>query len=126
MARITISDLRRSFGDAAALSGIELCVEDGQLVALLGPSGCGKTTTLNLLAGFARPDAGEIWSGERLISSPLGVVPPERRNIGMVFQGYALWPHLTVQQNVAFGLRLRRHSREAARRERHLLLRLAG
>jgi iron(III) transport system ATP-binding protein len=108
MARITISNLRRRYGDTAALNGIDLCIENGELVALLGPSGCGKTTTLNLLAGFARPDEGEIWSGERLMSSPRGVVPPERRNVGMVFQGYALWPHLNVRQNVAFGLELRR------------------
>src|SRR5258708_22969617 len=126
MARITISKLCRRFGETAALSGIDLCVADGELVARLGPSGCGKTTTLNLLAGFGRPDAGEIWSDERLISSPRGVVPPERRNIGMVFQGYALWPHLTVQQNVAFGLELRRHSREAIRGELEGALGLVG
>ena len=117
MARITISNLQRRYGETAALAGIDLAIEDGELVALLGPSGCGKTTTLNLLAGFARPDAGEIWSDERLISSPRRVVPPERRNVGMVFQGYALWPHLTVEQNVAFGLELRRRPREVIRRE---------
>src|SRR3981081_3465217 len=126
MARITIKNLRRRYGETAALSGIDLCIEDGELVALLGPSGCGKTTTLNLLAGFARPDDGEIWSGDRLISSARGVVPPERRNIGMVFQGYALWPHLTVRQNVAFGLELRRHSREAIRGELDWVLGLVG
>ena len=117
MARITISNLQRRYGETAALAGIDLAIEDGELVALLGPSGCGKTTTLNLLAGFARPDTGEIWSDERLISSPRGVVPPERRNVGMVFQGYALWPHLTVEQNIAFGLELRRRSRDEIRRE---------
>jgi iron(III) transport system ATP-binding protein len=126
MARITIKNLRRRYGETAALSGIDLCIEDGELVALLGPSGCGKTTTLSLLAGFARPDEGEIWSGDRLISSPRGVVPPERRNIGMVFQGYALWPHLTVQQNVAFGLELRRQSRELIRGELDWVLGLVG
>lgn len=126
MARITISNLHRRYGDTAALSGIDLRIEDGELVALLGPSGCGKTTTLHLLAGFARPDAGEIWSGERLISSPRGVVPPERRNLGMVFQGYALWPHLTVENNVAFGLELRRQSRQTIRREVDWALGLVG
>ena len=117
MARITISKLERRYEETAALAGLDLSIEDGELVALLGPSGCGKTTTLNLLAGFARPDAGEIWFDDRLISSPRGVVPPERRNVGMVFQGYALWPHLTVEQNVAFGLELRRRGRPEIKRE---------
>ena len=117
MAPIRIENLHRRYGETAALSGIDLRIEDGELLALLGPSGCGKTTTLHLLAGFARPDAGEIWSGARLISSPRGVVPPERRNVGMVFQSYALWPHLTVEQNVAFGLELRRRPRHEIKRE---------
>ncbi|MGH2523983.1 MAG: ABC transporter ATP-binding protein, partial [Anaerolineales bacterium] len=75
------------------------------LLALLGPSGCGKTTTLRLVAGFLKPDAGEIWVGERCLSSPTTVVPPERRRMAMIFQSYALWPHMTVAQNVAYGLR---------------------
>ncbi len=112
MARIQLSNLHRRYGKTAAVSGIDLTIEDGELLALLGPSGCGKTTTLHLLAGFAAPDEGEIWSNARLLSSPRGVVPPERRNIGMVFQSYALWPHLTVGQNVAFGLEMRRLGRD--------------
>jgi iron(III) transport system ATP-binding protein len=126
MARIRISNLQRNYGETAALSGIDLCIENGELVALLGPSGCGKTTTLHLLAGFARPDAGEIWSDERLISSPRGVVPPERRNVGMVFQSYALWPHLSVEQNVAFGLELRRRSRSEVKHQVNWALGLVG
>ena len=126
MARIKISNLHRRYGETAALAGIDLCVEDGELVALLGPSGCGKTTTLQLIAGFAPPDEGEIWSDERLISSPRGVVPPERRNVGMVFQSYALWPHLTVAQNVGFGLELRRLGRTEVRRQVDWALGLVG
>src|SRR5262249_56391605 len=77
----------------------------GELVALLGPSGCGKTTTLRLVAGFLTPEAGEIWVGDRCLSSPSAVIPPERRRMAMIFQSYALWPHMTVDQNVAYGLR---------------------
>ena len=77
-------------------------------MALLGPSGCGKTTTLRLVAGFLTPDAGEIWVGDRCLSSPATVVPPERRRMAMIFQSYALWPHMTVAQNVAYGLRFAR------------------
>jgi iron(III) transport system ATP-binding protein len=126
MARIRIANLHRHYGETAALAGIDLCIEDGELVALLGPSGCGKTTTLHLLAGFAQPDEGEIWSDERLISSPRGVVPPERRNVGMVFQSYALWPHLNVEQNVAFGLELRHASRAEVRHQVSWALGLVG
>jgi iron(III) transport system ATP-binding protein len=126
MARIRISNLHRRYGEAAALAGIDLCIEHGELVALLGPSGCGKTTTLHLLAGFARPDEGEIWSDDRLISSPRGVVAPEHRNVGMVFQGYALWPHLSVEQNVAFGLELRRLPRAQVKQEMDWALGLVG
>lgn len=126
MARIRIDNLHRRYGETAALSGIDLGIDDGELVALLGPSGCGKTTMLHLLAGFARPDEGEIWSDDRLVSSPRAVVPPERRNIGMVFQSYALWPHFTVAQNVAFGLELRRMPRAEVSRQVNWALGLVG
>ncbi|GAC1324519.1 MAG: ABC transporter ATP-binding protein [Chloroflexota bacterium] len=111
MAELRLIDLQKRYGDAAAVRGISIGVRDGELLALLGPSGCGKTTTLQLLAGFLEPDGGEIWADDRLLSSVQGVVPPERRNMGMVFQGYALWPHMTVAQNVSFGLQMRRANR---------------
>src|SRR6059036_1845764 len=106
MPGVTIKGLTKRYGDLAALEGLDLRVEPGELVSLLGPSGCGKTTTLRLVAGFLRPEAGEIWVGDRCLSSPTSVVPPERRRMAMIFQSYALWPHMTVAQNVAYGLRL--------------------
>src|SRR5713226_1951449 len=108
MAAIQITGLAKRYGDTIALAGIDLSVKDGEVVALLGPSGCGKTTTLQLLAGFLEPDAGEIRVDDRLMSSPGGVVPPEKRNISLIFQSYAIWPHKTVAQNVAFGLQVRK------------------
>jgi iron(III) transport system ATP-binding protein len=87
-------------------------VPDGTFLILLGPSGCGKTTTLRLLAGYITPDTGEILIGERQVSAAGSVVPPEKRGMGMVFQNYAIWPHKTVFENVAFGLKLRRESKE--------------
>jgi iron(III) transport system ATP-binding protein len=102
---VRIQGLSKRYGDVAAVEGLDLRVEPGELVALLGPSGCGKTTTLRLVAGFLKPEAGEIWIGERCLSSPATVVPPERRRMAMIFQSYALWPHMTVDQNVAYGLR---------------------
>jgi iron(III) transport system ATP-binding protein len=102
---VTITGLTKRFGDVAAVAGLDLTVRPGELVALLGPSGCGKTTTLRLVAGFMAPEAGEIRVGGRLLSSAGFVVPPERRRMAMIFQSYALWPHMTVAQNVAYGLR---------------------
>jgi len=108
MSQIHLHNLQKSFGQFRALKGIDLKVEDGTLLALLGPSGCGKSTTLQLLAGFETPSGGEIRVNERVISSPQGVVPPERRDISLVFQNYAVWPHKTVAENVAFGLQIRK------------------
>src|SRR5258706_558865 len=105
MPGITITGLTKRFGDVGAVVGLDLTVRPGELVALLGPSGCGKTTTLRLVAGFLTPEGGEIRVGDRVLSSAAVVVPPERRRMAMIFQSYALWPHMTVAQNVAYGLR---------------------
>ena len=107
MSGIQISQLRKVYGDSVALHGIDLEVIDGEVMALLGPSGCGKTTTLQLLAGFLSPDGGEIRVGDRVVSTARSVVPPERRNMSLIFQSYAVWPHKTVRENVAFGLQVR-------------------
>jgi len=101
--RVTVKDVTKRFGTTIALENVSLAVGDGELVALVGPSGCGKTTLLRLIAGFEAPDAGDILFDGR---SVLGV-PPERRGIGLVFQNYALFPHMTVFQNVAYGLKFR-------------------
>jgi iron(III) transport system ATP-binding protein len=114
-AGVRLVGLTKRYGDVGALDSLSLDVAPGELVALLGPSGCGKTTTLRLVAGFLTPEAGEVWVGERRMSSSRAVVPPERRRMAMIFQSYALWPHLTVAQNVAYGLRFKR---ELSRTER--------
>jgi len=101
---IAIRGVVKRFGPVAAVDGVTLDVGDGELFTLLGPSGCGKTTLLRLVAGFYAPDAGEIRFGDRRVD---GLAPYER-NIGMVFQNYALWPHMTVRGNVTYGLRLRK------------------
>ncbi len=107
MSTIALEHVSRSYDATAAVRDLSLEIADGQFVTLLGPSGCGKTTTLRLIAGLLRPDAGTIRAGSEVLSSPAHVVPPERRGMGMVFQSYALWPHKTVFENVAFGLRVR-------------------
>jgi iron(III) transport system ATP-binding protein len=96
--------LMKSFGGVAAVAGLDLSIPKGQILALLGPSGCGKTTALRLIAGFEEPDAGFISIGGDTVNSTHGHTPPERRRVGMVFQEGALFPHLTVEQNIAYGL----------------------
>ncbi|GAK59500.1 ABC transporter, nucleotide binding/ATPase protein [Candidatus Vecturithrix granuli] len=113
MAGICVKDLYKQFDEVVALNSVSLDIQDGEFVVLLGPSGCGKTTFLRSIAGITDPDAGSIHLGERDIVH----VAPENRNIGMVFQSYALFPHMTVENNVAFGLKMRKVSRaELARR----------
>jgi iron(III) transport system ATP-binding protein len=122
---ITIKQLRKTYEASVAVDCIDLEVREGEVMALLGPSGCGKTTTLQLMAGFLRPDAGEIWIADRLLSSARSVVPPERRNMSLIFQSYAVWPHKTVAQNVAYGLQVRKLPRaEIDTRVRRMLERV--
>jgi iron(III) transport system ATP-binding protein len=108
MASVELKGLTKHYGSAVAVDGVSLRVEHGQLVCLLGPSGCGKTTTLRLIAGFIEPSAGEIVVGGKVLSSTARTVPPEGRNMSMIFQSYALWPHMTVAENVAYGLKIRK------------------
>jgi len=129
MPGITLSGLTKRYGDVGAVQGLDLEVAPGELVALLGPSGCGKTTTLRLVAGFLTPDAGEILVGGRRVSAPRDVVPPERRRMAMIFQSYALWPHMTVAQNVGYGLRFNgvpRSARDAKVAEILRVVQLSG
>ena len=112
MASVELRGLTKRYGDIAVVDDISLAIEHGHLVCLLGPSGCGKTTTLRLIAGFVEPSEGEIRVGDKLISSPAHSLPPERRNMSMIFQSYALWPHMTVAENIVYGLKLRKLGRD--------------
>lgn len=103
-ARLELSGVRKRFGDTEVLRGVDLVVSPGNTVALLGPSGCGKTTLLRTIAGLEKIDAGRIELDGRPLSAPGVEIPPERRGVGMVFQDWALFPHLTVAENVAYGL----------------------
>jgi iron(III) transport system ATP-binding protein len=116
--KIGLRDVRKRFGGVVAVDGVTLEIADGELFTLLGPSGCGKTTLLRMIAGFYPVDGGEIRFGERRVDG----LPPYERNIGMVFQNYALWPHMTVAANITYGLTLRRLPvREIARRRDDIL-----
>jgi ABC-type Fe3+/spermidine/putrescine transport system ATPase subunit len=126
MSDVLLEQVRRSYGAVVAVRGVDLRVAPGEFVTLLGPSGCGKTTCLRMVAGFVDPDAGRILLGGQDVTH----VPPYRRNTGMVFQSYALFPHRTVAANIAFGMQMRgvtsgdadRRTREALR----LVHRVAG
>ena len=122
MAEVVISQVSKRFGrDANAVEGLSLRIADGSVVTLLGPSGCGKTTTLRMVAGLERPTGGSIRIGDRVVADAASgaFVPPERRGVGMVFQSYALWPHLTVLENVMYPLKMYKVPR-GERRDRAL------
>ena len=116
MRKLNLKGLTKRYGALAVVDHIDLSLHEGEFVSLLGPSGCGKTTTLRMIAGFIDPSEGTIEMNDHLMSSPAASVPPERRNMAMIFQSYAIWPNMTVFENVAFGLRARRLPNEEVHR----------
>ncbi|SMD09107.1 ABC transporter ATP-binding protein [Primorskyibacter flagellatus] len=110
MPGITLKNVKKSYGAYEAIHHLDLEVADGEFLCLLGPSGCGKTTTLRMIAGLENLSSGELAVGERVVDCPetASFIAPEKRGMGLVFQSYALWPHLTIEQNVEFGLKLRK------------------
>lgn len=121
---VSIKGVHKSFGNNVVISNLSLEVRQGEFLSLLGPSGCGKTTILRLIAGFERPDAGEIYVSGQLVAGDAAWQPPEKRGVGMVFQDYALFPHLTVAQNIAFGLH--RFKSDARQRQVQEVMHLVG
>ncbi|GAB3200659.1 ABC transporter ATP-binding protein [Geodermatophilus arenarius] len=119
---VRLEGLTRRYGPVLALDGLDLEVAGGEFLALLGPSGCGKTTALRAIAGFEVPDAGRVWFDRRDVTG----IPPSKRDVGMVFQAYSLFPNMTVAENVAFGLRVRRRGREERAGRAAELLELVG
>ena len=110
MSNVSIRKIDKFYGQFHAVKGIDLEIGDGEFVVLLGPSGCGKTTTLRCVAGLEDISGGQISMGDHIVSAADFSVPPEKRDIGMVFQSYAIWPHMTVAENVAFGLKIKKMS----------------
>src|SRR5712692_182710 len=130
MPAVIVREVVKEFdkGNVRAVDQVGFEVQQGELLVLLGPSGCGKTTTLRMIAGLEEPDGGEIWLGDRQVSSAERhvFVPTEKRNVGMVFQSYAIWPHMTVFDNVAYPLRVRRVPRDVVRQKVSSTLELVG
>jgi spermidine/putrescine ABC transporter ATP-binding subunit len=125
---VKLVNVVKTYKKVTAVAGISLSINKGELVTFLGPSGCGKTTTLRLIAGLEVPDSGEIYINNILVSAPeKGVfVPPHKRGIGMVFQNYAVWPHMTVFENIAYGLKLQKLPKEEIARRVKEALDLVG
>jgi len=123
---LKLVNIQKSYGVVPAVRGVSLDVPGGTMLSLVGPSGCGKTTTLRMIAGLERPNSGQIFTGDRLLTDGTSVTPPELRDMGMVFQSYALWPHMTVGENVAFGLQCRKQGRALITKKIHDVLALVG
>jgi len=117
MSTVTISHVTKAFGNNTVLQDFDESIRDGEFVTLLGPSGCGKTTLLRIIAGFEKPTSGEVYIDGRAVSGKKVFVPPEKRNLGMVFQNYAVWPHMNVFENAAYPLRIRKQDRNRIREE---------
>lgn len=114
MAEVKIVSVTKQFGEVKAVNNFNATIADGEFVSILGPSGCGKTTMLRMIAGFEKASVGEIHIGDKLVSSSKNstFIPPEKRNIGMVFQSYAVWPHMSVFDNVAYPLKIKKYAKE--------------
>lgn len=111
MSTVTIKNVTKAFGDNIVLREFNEVIEDHEFVTLLGPSGCGKTTMLRIIAGFEKPTGGSVSIGDQVVSSENTFIPPEKRDVGMVFQSYAVWPHMNVFDNVAYPLKIKRESK---------------
>jgi iron(III) transport system ATP-binding protein len=116
MSKLVLRGIEKRYGETVAVAGVDLDLKQGEFVSLLGPSGCGKTTTLRMIAGFIEPTTGTIEMDGIVLSSPTGALPPEKRQMSMIFQSYAVWPNMTVEQNVAFGLELRKLPRDETKK----------
>lgn len=123
---LQIKQLNKSYGSRRVVSNIDLLMEEGEILSLLGPSGCGKTTILRMIAGLVTPDSGSIKIGDRVLYDGKREMPAEERQLGMVFQDYALWPHMTVARNIAFGMRLRHYSAQVIAERMQELLKLVN
>ena len=128
MSYIRLVNVTKRFGNVTAVDNLNLEIGKGECFSMLGPSGCGKTTTLRMVAGFEDLSDGEVWVGDRLLSSPKKhhYTPPENRNFGMVFQAFAVWPHMSVYENVAFAMRVVEASQKEIRKRVPMVLSLVG
>ena len=126
MTRVVLENVTKAYGDSVAVDRLNLEIESGSFFSIVGPSGCGKTTTMRMIAGLERPDTGRIWIGDELVFSSKDsiLIPPGRRGVGMVFQSYALWPHMTVKDNISFGLKSRKLDREVIEKQTQDVLQL--
>ncbi|MDY2655785.1 MAG: ABC transporter ATP-binding protein, partial [Candidatus Limiplasma sp.] len=117
MSSVTIQNVTKSFGNTVVLENFDAVFQNGEFITLLGPSGCGKTTMLRIIAGFEKPTSGCVKFDERIVSSDKVFIPPEKRDIGMVFQSYAVWPHMTVFDNVAYPLRIKKLDKDTIQKK---------